>query len=166
MVPAPVSLARARGARPGRPFAAMMAAAGLSSLVVAGLGAGIAVLAGPPGALASVTGGVALSAVFFMAGAFGLRSIIGGPEPGVLAGALMIYALQVTGLLVVLAVTPRGFVGQPRWFAAGALAGVILWQAAQAIALRRTRAFAFGEAPAPARPDASGASRAAGEGTR
>lgn len=136
-------------------FALMMWAAALASGVLALVFAVIASVFGPVGSVGSSVAGVLVAAAFLAMGAYGVRIVLAGPDSGFITGALAIYLIQVSGLLAVLLVTPKSAVSQPGWFAVAAIVEAVVWQSAQAVALRRARVLAYSGLSMPSAVDDS-----------
>lgn len=128
---------------PATAFAVMMrtalaASAGVMILAAAGcyLWRGGAV------ALAALAG-VVVTAAFLAGGLVALRAVLAGPSGASLAGALLVYSLQLTGLFVLVVLGKILDVLPPEGVAVGALSEVAVWQIAQIYGLVRSRQYVF-----------------------
>jgi ATP synthase protein I len=174
---------------PSAPFSAMLRGALLPS-VAAGLVAVVVLwtLRQSSGGLAALLG-VAVAVVFFAAGLYVMKRVVGANPLSVLAGALAVYLGQIIFLGVIILVLSGA-----RWldgtaFGLAILVVALIWQACQVVVFLRMRQGVYDEpssasapepgpsgqsgpgAPAPGRPGpgesapgAPGSGRAPGEG--
>ena len=124
-------------------FPAMVRAGACTSAVVLAVCLGAAWMYDGDSAATSALAGAGLAPAFFMVGALALRAVLAGPAEFLVAGAMSVYVLQIFGLLGAIGLL-RSVPHLVAWaFALGALAEAVVWQAAQAWALLRTRQLCY-----------------------
>lgn len=111
-------------------------AAGAGAIVLTGIPA--VIFGGVPGALSSTFGG--LLVMLFFAISLLVGHFIGRSNPsGAIGMFVATYVIKVVGFAVVLFVMGAPGWLQSRWFVIGAVATVVLWQAAEVYAFSKAR---------------------------
>jgi ATP synthase protein I len=154
---------------PNAPFNAMLRGALLPS-IAAGLVATVVlwVLRRSDGGLAALLG-VAVAVVFFAAGLYVMKRVVGANPLSVLAGALAVYLGQIIFLGIIILV-----LSDARWldgtaFGLAILVVALVWQVCQVVTFLRMRHSVYDEpssagGPGEIAPGEPGSGRAPGEG--